>query len=144
MQPDHASTKPPLAPPFTAPTPYTHKHAHTPAGIWWNLIYLRSGPDRTQSDVKVNLWMLWEQPTPVTNIAHFAVSRVFIWQEDTVKSSYRWLKGRLQCKNPRKYYECYQPPWWETTVPTRLKVPTSSYDFLICLTYLLYLYEVVI
>lgn len=87
---DHASTKP-VAPPYRTPT-YTH--AHTRAcrdllelqgwSIWggtWSHWEWREG----------KLVDVMRAAHSVTNIAHFAFLRFFVWQEDTVKT-YRLLK----------------------------------------------------
>lgn len=73
---DHASTTPILSPSFPHPHP---THTRVPAGIWWNSS-VDLLEELTWSHSKwrmVNLWMLCEQPTSVTNIVDLAVSSFF-------------------------------------------------------------------
>lgn len=93
---DHASANP-VAPLYRTPTQNTHKeiHTHTEAGrnLWGLQVDLfEEAPDRIRSDVRVNLRMLWEQPTHVTNAAHFAKDTEYV-------SKKLWGHTRPQLKN---------------------------------------------
>lgn len=79
------------------PPPPIGTRAHTRARS--KVDVFEEAADRTRSDVRANLWMLWQQPTRVTNIARFFSSNILF---DRMTGSHQSLasENRLNAYDP--------------------------------------------